>query len=483
MINPATGQEDPNYVDPTAPTGIGTTPPTTTAAPTTTTPGLISATPPSTAAQWNVTDQQTVENRIKGLISADSPLMQQAAAKATGQMNAKGLLNSSMAVGAGQDAVMSAALPIAQQDATTYANAAAANAGYGQQIGLAEQQQSFNVANMDKAAGIALGMYDTQLQGDMAKMATEQGFNLETMDAKQINDLAKASIMQGYDLTKMDTAAAQALDFLDASTLADIEKMAEANGFDLAKMDAQQINDLAKASIMQGYDLTKMDTAAAQALDFLDASTLADIEKMAEANGFDLAKMDAQQINDLAKMSVDNQYKMDLLTADNDAKALLAKLDNENKIDLADIQSDYQTLLGTNKTAADMFTSVLTNITSIQNDTKIDGLTMDANGQTAKDRAIETQTNMLQAALGVIGGVAEMDLAGLLGFDETTPGMDMAGAIGAINDQNAAAGADAADLAARQAEWDAAPEPEYSENGFGSFNKRVINGVPVERPT
>lgn len=394
--NPNTQQEDPSYVPPTT-GGATTNPPTTTATPTTTTPGLISATPLSA---WNVTDQQTVEGRIKGLTSADSPLMQQAAAKATGQMNAKGLLNSSIAVGAGQDAVMSAALPIAQQDATTYANAAAANAGYGQQIGLAEQQQSFNVANMDQAAGIALGMYDTQLRGDMAKMAKAQGFNLETMHE-------------------------------------------------------QQINDLAKAAVLQGYDLTKMDTAASQALELLDASTLADIQKMTEAGNIDLTKMDAQQINDLAKMSVDNQYKMDLLTADNDAKALLAKLDNENKIELAGIQAEYQTLLGTNKTAADVFTSVLTNITSIQNDTKIDGLTVDANGKTAKDRAIETQTNMLQAAFGVIGGVAEMDLAGLLGFDETDAegGGDDEG--GGMNMADAIVSGSEGTLAERQAAGDA----------------------------
>lgn len=77
---------------------------------------------------WDVSKDQTVQGQIKGIVAADSPLMRQAATMAKQQANQRGLLNSSMAVGAGQNAVIQAALPIAQADAGTNAAAAKYNA-------------------------------------------------------------------------------------------------------------------------------------------------------------------------------------------------------------------------------------------------------------------------------------------------------------------------------------------------------------------
>ena len=53
--------------------------------------------------------------------------MQQAENRAMRKMNERGLLNSSMAVGAGQAALYDYAAPIAQTDAGIYADAAAMN--------------------------------------------------------------------------------------------------------------------------------------------------------------------------------------------------------------------------------------------------------------------------------------------------------------------------------------------------------------------
>jgi hypothetical protein len=148
---------------------------------------------------------------------------------------------------------------------------------------------------------------------------------------------------------------------------------------------------------------------------------------------------------------------------------------------LANIQAKYQTVLGTNKTAADTFNTVLTNITNIQNDPKIDGVTITSTGKTAKDNAIDLQKNLLRAAYGVIGGVAEMDLGGLLGFGEdTTPGgaggdTTGGGIFADMIAQNEANNNATADLAARQAVWDAAPA------SIGG--KRLVNGAYVTRPT
>ena len=81
-----------------------------------------------TATPWEVAKNQTVQSQLEQIIAADSPLMQQARMRALQAANARGLLNSSMAVSAGESALYDAAMPIAQQDASTYADAGRFNA-------------------------------------------------------------------------------------------------------------------------------------------------------------------------------------------------------------------------------------------------------------------------------------------------------------------------------------------------------------------
>lgn len=81
-----------------------------------------------TATPWEVAKNQTVQSQLEQIIAADSPLMQQARMRALQAANQRGLLNSSMAVSAGESALYDAAMPIAQQDASTYADAGRFNA-------------------------------------------------------------------------------------------------------------------------------------------------------------------------------------------------------------------------------------------------------------------------------------------------------------------------------------------------------------------
>lgn len=82
----------------------------------------------ATSADWTVDKNQTVQGQMDGLLAKSSPLFQRAETKANQQSVQRGLLNSSMAVGAAQNAVIDAAMPMAQQDAGTYAESARTNA-------------------------------------------------------------------------------------------------------------------------------------------------------------------------------------------------------------------------------------------------------------------------------------------------------------------------------------------------------------------
>ncbi len=91
-------------------------------------PGAVSDAPAPVATTGATYDPEriqldesrdTVAGRIRSIIASNSPLARQAQTRAAQQFGRRNLRNSSMAVQAGQEALYSYALPIAQQDAAT----------------------------------------------------------------------------------------------------------------------------------------------------------------------------------------------------------------------------------------------------------------------------------------------------------------------------------------------------------------------------
>jgi hypothetical protein len=100
-------------LDPLAPPQVPTPPPPAAPTPPTTTTGLAT---PWIGSQPRVNDSMAAQ--VAALTSADSKLNQMAQTEGLKAANRRGLLNSSMAVGAAQDAVLKNVMPIAAQDAT-----------------------------------------------------------------------------------------------------------------------------------------------------------------------------------------------------------------------------------------------------------------------------------------------------------------------------------------------------------------------------
>jgi hypothetical protein len=90
--------------------------------------------------QWSINSQQTVAGQLNGILAKKSPLMQRAETTGLQQAHSRGLLNSSMAAGAAQDAMIDRATPIATADADVYARAAGYNA---------DTSNKFKIANVD----------------------------------------------------------------------------------------------------------------------------------------------------------------------------------------------------------------------------------------------------------------------------------------------------------------------------------------------
>jgi hypothetical protein len=117
-----------------------------------------------------VDDKGLVQNQVDSILSKDGPLMQRARTTAQEQMNGRGLINSSMAIEAGQAAMLDKALPMAQQDAASLNqadsdnmaatnNAGQFNTGAKNQFGLQGNDQFFtaneNASNRAAQAQLA----------------------------------------------------------------------------------------------------------------------------------------------------------------------------------------------------------------------------------------------------------------------------------------------------------------------------------------
>lgn len=139
--------------------------------------------------------KETVSGQLDALLAKDSSYVTRARAGASQTANSRGLLNSSMAAGAGEGAAIDAALPIANADAQTYQTAARDN----QAAGNAALQVNSEAAN--KAM---LFNADAQNQFAMQGLRGEQSKELADIEASyktlmQTNDSAGKLYQQTID--------------------------------------------------------------------------------------------------------------------------------------------------------------------------------------------------------------------------------------------------------------------------------------------
>ncbi|MDP4078937.1 hypothetical protein [Acidovorax sp. A1169] len=146
--------------------------------------------------RWDVAPNETVRSQLQQIIADDSPLMQQARARALQTANTRGLLNSSMAMTAADSAMYDAAMPIAQQDASTYARAGEFNAG-----------QANTFARDNNAFARDAYMADFNVQAN--EWAAQQQFDREyrMLDRQQQLTLERDAVQNGYQSARDQFAA------------------------------------------------------------------------------------------------------------------------------------------------------------------------------------------------------------------------------------------------------------------------------------
>jgi len=179
--------------------------------------GVIPATQAAqtTANVQTVAPTQTVSGQLDEMLKADSPYLQRAQSKSMEQANARGLLNSSMAAGAGTAAAIDAAAPIAQGNANLFADArnrnqdalnstGQFNASESNKFGLTKAQQAFTA----EQAGLDRAQQDAILGKQQTFSASQAG-----LDRAQQFDIT--GLQQNF------TAAQSALDRAQQAYMAD----------------------------------------------------------------------------------------------------------------------------------------------------------------------------------------------------------------------------------------------------------------------
>ncbi|HCX11653.1 MAG TPA: hypothetical protein DHU81_15185 [Hyphomonas sp.] len=154
----------------------------------------------------DVKANETVQSQLGDILGQNSVYMQRARESANQQMNSRGLYSSSMAVGAPQGAAIDRALPIAQQDASTYAQRASQNLGAVNDAGQfnANSQNTMTLNNLqaqNRAAEVNAGNIQqmTMTNMDAQNQSTLLGRQLssqEKMQSQQINSQEKLQGLQ-----------------------------------------------------------------------------------------------------------------------------------------------------------------------------------------------------------------------------------------------------------------------------------------------
>ena len=201
----------------------------------------------ATGTNWNVTSPQTVQSQLQGIIASNSPLMQQAQTGAKQQMNQRGLMNSSMAIGAAQDAVIRQALPIAQQDAQTYSRSGEFNAN------VANQMAQFNVGQENTARQFGASASNQASLANQAAQNTAAQFTAGASNQASLANQSAANTAAQFSANASNTASQQYAQSLNATVNKMMDQsmqIALANAdattkIELQNIDAQTRKDLA----------------------------------------------------------------------------------------------------------------------------------------------------------------------------------------------------------------------------------------------
>lgn len=201
-------------------------------------------------------ESKSTEGRVAGIVDANSPLMQRARVQGTQMAAQRGLVNTTLAGEAEQNAVLDKAVPIAQTDAGLYSQnslanlaaknqAAVVNANNGVQAGTtalglqnSNDQQDKTLAQQDRQFGVQAGQAQQQIDAQIDQFAKSMGMTVEdlkikrdTLNAQQSQYLAGLENQRA--IANLNSETQKAIANLSSDTQLQIAKLEQANKDDI----------------------------------------------------------------------------------------------------------------------------------------------------------------------------------------------------------------------------------------------------------
>lgn len=226
-------------------------------------PGRARAVTPTTVgydpSAFTVTPQQTVAGQVGNITTGKdaSGLIKQAERRSLQKSNARGLINSSMAIGEAQEAVIAQALPIAQQDAQTHAQAATntTNAVNAAQYAKMQADNTANLRGAELSTNVNLANADATNRMTLTDKETDRALQLADKEFARSMGTANIDATTRLQLAAMDHDSRMNLAQVDRQTrveLASIENIFRVllqNNQDLASMYNQVSTNIANISM------------------------------------------------------------------------------------------------------------------------------------------------------------------------------------------------------------------------------------------
>ncbi len=293
-----------------------------------------------TAKTVAVGENDTVLGQVNKITSQDSPLMRQAERRAKESMAPRGLLNSSMAVGAAQEGVIAQALPIAQQDASTYFSAQTKNADSEN----AALNFGANASNQASLANAQLGTDTSKFNaaskndaGAAAALAGNQAA-LAKLDVDNRTELAKLDADTRTSLAEKDNATRLTLGQLDATTRLSAADLDARTRILTTQLDVNsravltEIESRNKGFLQANQNAANMYNSAATAIANISIQTnlTPEAKKAAIDTQLNMLQEGLRQTGDVANLDLSSYYNPSDLVADTNANGAVT-IDNMDR--------------------------------------------------------------------------------------------------------------------------------------------------------
>lgn len=310
------------------------------------------------AVTREVKPEETVQHLLAKILDENSPLLQRARSKALETMNTRGLLNSSMAVGAAQAALYDVARPIAEFDANVYGQAARDNQNFLNQIAMfnaseANRMTMFNVDSVNKARAFEADAANRVAMFNAEQMNAQARFNADAYNRAQMFNAQEVNAASRFTAEQANLAA---------------------------RFNAEQAN--------------------------INARAQADLTFRA-----DLANADAR--NSILKQNLDNAFKAAISASDSATRIEMQKLQTASQIEVAQIEARYKAELQASAAAATLMQQAMTSAANIAQNPDMPNA--------AKNAAIQQQLDMAKTGMRVSSAITTLNINELFDYESLYP--------------------------------------------------------------